>query len=74
MHRQYRLTANVENLILVGSADLQGYGNAENNTLAGNDGNNILDVGAGTDTMHGGLGNDAYFVDNIGDQVEREPR
>jgi Ca2+-binding RTX toxin-like protein len=69
----YRLTANVENLILVGSADLQGYGNAENNTLAGNDGNNILDVGAGTDTMHGGLGNDAYFVDNIGDQVSENP-
>ena len=29
----YRLTANVENLVLQGSADLQGYGNAEANVI-----------------------------------------
>ena len=34
----YRLTANVENLALQGGADLQGYGNAEANTLTGNTG------------------------------------
>jgi Ca2+-binding RTX toxin-like protein len=69
----YRLTANVENLTLVGSADLQGYGNGLANTLTGNDGNNFLDGDAGADTMLGGLGNDAYLVDNAGDQAIENP-
>jgi len=33
-----RLTANVENLILQGSANLQGYGNSLNNSIYGNTG------------------------------------
>jgi Ca2+-binding RTX toxin-like protein len=65
----FALGANVENLILQGSADLQGYGNNLANALYGNSGNNILDGGGGADTMIGGLGNDAYFVDNPGDVV-----
>ena len=69
----YRLTANVENLALTGSADLQGYGNADANMLIGNSGNNLLDGDAGADTMLGGLGNDVYFVDNAGDQVIENP-
>ena len=69
----YRLTANVENLALQGSADLQGYGNADANMLIGNSGNNFLDGDAGADIMLGGLGNDAYFVDNAGDQVIENP-
>jgi Ca2+-binding RTX toxin-like protein len=35
----YRLGANFENLMLLGSADLQGYGNADANQLTGNAGN-----------------------------------
>jgi len=69
----YRLTANVENLALLGGADLQGYGNADANMLIGNSGNNFLDGDAGADIMLGGLGNDAYFVDNAGDQVIENP-
>jgi Ca2+-binding RTX toxin-like protein len=65
----YRLPANVENLTLQGSADLQAYGNSDANTLTGNAGNNILDGDAGADTMIGGAGNDVYLVDNGSDQV-----
>ena len=63
------LTANVETLVLQGSADLQGYGNGLSNSLYGNAGNNILDGGAGGDAMYGGAGNDVYYVDNAGDVV-----
>src|SRR5262249_49983347 len=65
----FGLSANVENLILTGSADLQGYGNSLNNTVYGNSGNDLLDGAAGGDGMFGGLGNDVYYVDNAGDVV-----
>jgi type VI protein secretion system component Hcp/Ca2+-binding RTX toxin-like protein len=65
----YRLTAEVENLVLSGSADLQGYGNDLANTITGNTGNDLLNGLGGADALFGGLGSDAYFVDNVGDAV-----
>jgi Ca2+-binding RTX toxin-like protein len=58
----------VENLILTGTAAVNGTGNALPNMLTGNGAANILNGAAGADWMAGGLGNDVYLVDS-GDLV-----
>ncbi len=74
------LADNLENLTLIGLADINGTGNNLNNRLKGNGGNNILNGGdgndilngnAGSDTMIGGTGNDTYYVD-IADDIVTE--
>jgi len=65
----YTLGNNLENLTLVGSADLNGSGNSANNRITGNNGDNILDGGAGADILIGGAGNDTYIIDNIRDVI-----
>ncbi|WP_430463552.1 beta strand repeat-containing protein [Tabrizicola sp.] len=71
------LGAHIENLVLTGSADLNGTGNAEanqitgnsgDNLLAGHEGNDTLNGGAGADTLNGGAGRDS-MIGGLGDDV-----
>jgi hypothetical protein len=57
----YTLPANVENLRLLGADPLNGTGNGLNNTLYGNEGDNVLEGGAGDDTFHGHAGADTLI-------------
>ena len=65
----YTLGANVENLILTGTAvngtgnnlNNQITGNSRNNTLNGGGGNDLLNGGAGNDTLTGGAGSDRFL-------------
>ncbi|WP_374302475.1 M10 family metallopeptidase C-terminal domain-containing protein [Paracoccus sp. (in: a-proteobacteria)] len=61
------LAANLEHLLLIGAANINGFGNGLNNQITGNNGNNalfgalgndILQGGAGGDTLRGGVGSD----------------
>lgn len=65
----YTLGATLENLVLTGNADIDGYGNDLGNRLAGNTGNNHLDGGLGMDVMEGDAGNDIYYTDIEGEQL-----
>jgi len=65
----FTLGAEVEHLVLLGTAAINGTGNALANTLTGNAANNRLSGGAGADTMIGGAGSDTYVVDSTGDVV-----
>lgn len=66
----YTLADHVENLLLMGTADINGTGNALNNLIVGNSGANILDGGIGADTMIGGAGDDRYSVNDVDDIVQ----
>ncbi|MDJ0902728.1 MAG: Calx-beta domain-containing protein [Xenococcus sp. MO_188.B8] len=66
----YTLAANVENLVLLGTNNLTGTGNVENNLINGNSGDNVLSGKSGDDTLLGGAGNDILSGDNANDLLE----
>jgi Ca2+-binding RTX toxin-like protein len=59
----YTLSPNVETLVLQGSGNLAGNGNALANSLHGNSGDNVLDGQGGADILTGYAGNDAFVFD-----------
>ena len=75
----FTLEANVENLILAGSASISGAGNTLANVITGNTGHNLLSGEEGNDTLLGGAGSDSLYggagadslVGGTGDDVYR---
>lgn len=66
----YTLGDDIENLTLLNVSTVKnGTGNALDNRIVGNDNANIINGGAGQDSMVGGKGNDTYYVDNVMDRI-----
>ncbi|MEO0536703.1 MAG: CARDB domain-containing protein [Cyanobacteria bacterium P01_A01_bin.123] len=74
----YRLGENLEDLTLIGTDPIDGFGNSLNNQLIGNDGDNHLEGqdgndevygGAGDDNLSGGTGNDTLHGDEGSDHL-----
>ena len=63
------MQANIEVLMMGGSAGYRAIGNSSANQMVGNDGANTLDGAGGADTLIGGAGNDTYVVNEAGDTV-----
>jgi Ca2+-binding RTX toxin-like protein len=57
----FELSANVEQLNLLGKADIDGTGNDQSNHIQGNAGSNVLRGEAGTDFLIGFAGNDRLY-------------
>ncbi|ESQ73772.1 calcium-binding protein [Asticcacaulis sp. AC402] len=56
----WTLGANIENLTMIGIGHLNATGNALNNVMIGN---------GGINTLSGGLGDDIYYIQTVGDRV-----
>ena len=74
----YALSANIEILLLKGTGDINGIGNAQNNSIFGNSGanklfglagNDFIFGEAGNDTLDGGSGNDRLVGDAGDDKL-----
>lgn len=66
----YTLGANIDELNLIGTAAINGTGNAEENSIRGNSAANILNGGAGSDWLYGAEGNDVLIGGSGGDVYE----
>ncbi|MHB1677396.1 MAG: lipase family protein [Sulfuriferula sp.] len=68
----YVLSANIQNLTLIGTAAISGTGNDIANTITANSGDDTLIAGTGIATLAGGTGNDTFIVNNVNDVVQAQ--
>ncbi|MBV9528857.1 calcium-binding protein, partial [Sphingomonas sp.] len=61
--------ADIENLTLTGTANINATGTQGANVIIGNSGDNVINGNTGGDTLKGGAGNDTYIVYGADDQV-----
>ncbi len=64
------LSPSYADLLLTGTADIDGTGNGAGNTLTGNSGDNVLKGLDGNDTLLGGNGNDHLYGGNGNDTLD----
>jgi Ca2+-binding RTX toxin-like protein len=64
------LVANVENLVLSGTAAIDGIGNSQGNRAEGNSGKNVIEGRGGKDDLDGNDGNDDLSGGDGNDDVE----
>jgi Cadherin domain./Hemolysin-type calcium-binding repeat (2 copies). len=66
----YRLSAEIEKLVLTGSSHIDGFGNELANVITGNSGNNLLRGGDGDDTIVANAGDDRLYGDDGKDSLD----
>jgi len=66
----FTLPSNVNNLILIGSGNISGTGNANSDILSAGAGTDTLIAGVGVATLNGGTGNDTFVVNSGFDIVQ----
>jgi Ca2+-binding RTX toxin-like protein len=66
----WTLGADLENLVLLGAADIDGTGNELANFITGNNAANVLAGGSGNDTLKGGGGADSLVGDTGNDLLD----